>query len=424
MQEDVYEVTTAPLVQSALLGVSATVMSCGHARSGRSYTLFGGRDYATRGVVHRALHTLFTGIAASSGVRRFGINISFVLLRGEELQDLLATGEEESVKPTVVMDGDGYPVWKGVTRRPCDTEEQALEALLTGLHAPQQGQGHRLFSISLEQYGVSEEDAETRSARLVFVDLIGPCKITGRGKEERLYVHAINRSLSSLEQVVLCLSKDNGSDEKGNHIPFRESKLTTILKGSIGGRCLTTVIAHLHPLHGDVESYLTTLQFVARIRRVPVTPFVNVVCSPEIKVRQLERQVAELQAELRLQHQLTSGDASASSLLSQDERAVLLGRIQSFLRGDSPGVKMGSVREIQPAFFYLKEEIEQRDATIEAQRAELQALREGLQQPVTQETKKGKKSASRAPKAVIYAPNELDESAGLSFGRRPNKPKS
>ncbi len=50
----------------------------------------------------------------------------------------------------------------------------------------------------------------------------------------------INKSLSFLEQMTLALT-----DRNRDHIPYRQSKLTHILKDSIGGNCSTVMIANI-----------------------------------------------------------------------------------------------------------------------------------------------------------------------------------
>lgn len=50
----------------------------------------------------------------------------------------------------------------------------------------------------------------------------------------------INKSLSFLEQAVIALA-----DKRRDHIPFRQSKLTHVLKDSIGGACDTVSVRHL-----------------------------------------------------------------------------------------------------------------------------------------------------------------------------------
>ena len=58
----------------------------------------------------------------------------------------------------------------------------------------------------------------------------------------------INKSLSFLEQAVLSLS-----DKKTSYSHFRSSKLTHALKDSIGGRCITVMIANIWPEHQHLE---------------------------------------------------------------------------------------------------------------------------------------------------------------------------
>ncbi len=48
----------------------------------------------------------------------------------------------------------------------------------------------------------------------------------------------INLSLHYLEQVIVALSEKNRS-----HIPYRNSMMTSVLRDSLGGNCMTTMIA-------------------------------------------------------------------------------------------------------------------------------------------------------------------------------------
>ena len=48
----------------------------------------------------------------------------------------------------------------------------------------------------------------------------------------------INLSLHYLEQVIVALSEKHRS-----HIPYRNSMMTSVLRDSLGGNCMTTMIA-------------------------------------------------------------------------------------------------------------------------------------------------------------------------------------
>jgi len=58
----------------------------------------------------------------------------------------------------------------------------------------------------------------------------------------------INKSLCFLEQVVLALA-----DRRRDHVPFRQSRLTSCLKDSIGGNCNTRLIANVWAEAAQIE---------------------------------------------------------------------------------------------------------------------------------------------------------------------------
>ena len=79
-------------------------------------------------------------------------------------------------------------------------------------------------------------------SKLNLVDLAGSERLSktlseGITQTEAMYV---NKSLSFLEQAVIALG-----DRRRDHVPFRQSKLTHVLKDSIGGKCNTLLIANL-----------------------------------------------------------------------------------------------------------------------------------------------------------------------------------
>ena len=65
----------------------------------------------------------------------------------------------------------------------------------------------------------------------------------------------INKSLTFLEQVVVALSSKGRS-----HAPYRQSKLTHMLKDSLGGNCKTLLIANVYGELSHLEETISTLQ--------------------------------------------------------------------------------------------------------------------------------------------------------------------
>lgn len=87
-----------------------------------------------------------------------------------------------------------------------------------------------------------ESSEKVTFAKLNLVDLAGSERISkthssGNTLREAGY---INKSLTFLEQVVLALS-----DKKRDHIPYRQSKLTNVLRDALGGNCNTALIANI-----------------------------------------------------------------------------------------------------------------------------------------------------------------------------------
>ena len=104
----------------------------------------------------------------------------------------------------------------------------------------------------------------------------------------------INKSLSFLEQVIIALG-----DKRREHVPYRSSKLTHVLKDSLGGNCRTALVANVWGESAHVEETAGTCEFARRMMRVEIEPNVNVVEDPATKARRLEAEVAALSRQLR-----------------------------------------------------------------------------------------------------------------------------
>ena len=102
----------------------------------------------------------------------------------------------------------------------------------------------------------------------------------------------INGSLSVLGRVIGGLAEGT----KG-HIPWRESKLTLLLKDSLGGNTRTAMVANLSPAKICVEDTIATLRFATRVKKVKNKPVVNE--DPRDAVlRKYQMEIQELQAKV------------------------------------------------------------------------------------------------------------------------------
>lgn len=107
--------------------------------------------------------------------------------------------------------------------------------------------------------------------------------------------------ISSYKFVFGCSKGRNG------HIPFRDSKLTRILQSSLGGNARTAIICTMSPARSHVEQSRNTLLFASCAKEVTTNAQVNVVMSDKALVKQLQRELARLENELK-----NAGTASIS----------------------------------------------------------------------------------------------------------------
>uniref|UniRef100_A0A1J3J5I0 Kinesin KP1 n=1 Tax=Noccaea caerulescens TaxID=107243 RepID=A0A1J3J5I0_NOCCA len=99
---------------------------------------------------------------------------------------------------------------------------------------------------------------------------------------------AINLSLSALGDVIAALRRRKG------HVPYRNSKLTQILKDSLGTRSKVLMLVHISPRDEDVGETICSLSFTKRARAIES----NRGLTAEIqKLR--EKKVSELEEEMR-----------------------------------------------------------------------------------------------------------------------------
>jgi len=98
----------------------------------------------------------------------------------------------------------------------------------------------------------------------------------------------INKSLSALSNVIKALA-----DGKG-HTPFRDSKLTLILRNSLGGNTKTSLLLAASPHPDNVTETISTLRFGERAKKIKTKVKANM----QRSAAQLQQIVDRLQDEL------------------------------------------------------------------------------------------------------------------------------
>ena len=133
------------------------------------------------------------------------------------------------------------------------------------------------------------------------MDLAGSERIGQTGTEGRLAKESIdiNKSLFTLRQVISILadsSRNKGQKEK-TYVPYRDSKLTSILKQSIGGNSYCLMIACICPSDHFIDENISTLTYATKASYITNQPTVN--DDPRSKtINELKKQVKGLTEEL------------------------------------------------------------------------------------------------------------------------------
>jgi len=106
---------------------------------------------------------------------------------------------------------------------------------------------------------------------LNLIDLAGSEKLSEDGVISE--TSNINRSLLVLSNVINKLSEQKKGSQA--HIPFRESKLTQVLRSALGGNSLTSIICTVSPNLDHVSQSLSTIRFAQRAKCIQTKAVAN-----------------------------------------------------------------------------------------------------------------------------------------------------
>jgi len=102
-------------------------------------------------------------------------------------------------------------------------------------------------------------------SKFLIVDLAGSERLSDKNSKRTMEGANINKSLLSLGNCINILSD---STKKGCFIPYRDSKLTRLLKDSLGGNIMTVMVACISPSYYQIDETLSTLKYSSRARKI------------------------------------------------------------------------------------------------------------------------------------------------------------
>ena len=367
-QEAVFEVAAADLVKQTIAGFNCSLLCYGQTGAGKTFTLMGGSDYRTRGCIPRSIKALFDEIQSQAD-KTFDVRVSFVEVYNEQIRDLLDPFSTEDF--AIQEDSKGNVTIRGAQQRECTKEAEALALLFEGntnrqtadhtLNA-QSSRSHAVFTLHVHSRSRVESESASIVSKFHCIDLAGSERLSKTGSEGKVAKEAqfINKSLTFLEQVVMALGNAHRS-----HVPFRQSKLTNLLKDSLGGNSKTTMIANIWPEETNLEETVSTLKFATRMMKVQTDATINTVIDPATHIKQLQRQITELKAELHMQNQLVGKSHIVyEGEVGEDERFEMEKTVRAFVANQQPEIAVRSLREVREYFKIFKALADNRDAEL------------------------------------------------------------
>ena len=285
-------------IEDVLQGFNSTIFAYGQTGSGKSHTMFGQlASPEMRGIIPRACHHIFEHISNDTSGAEWQIKSSVLEIYLENVKDLL-TSDKTSLR---VRETPARGVWvDNLTEEFVTNESEVLNLLQRGEKNrttsstsmnETSSRSHSLFVLTVVQ---KLPDGSTRTGKLNLGDLAGSEKVgktgaTGTTLEE---AKKINQSLSALGNCINALTKEG---DRG-HVPYRDSKLTFILRESLGGNTKTTLIVACSPHSFNMDETVSTLRFAQRAKSITNQVTVN----QKRSVEELELIVKKLLDEVKL----------------------------------------------------------------------------------------------------------------------------
>ncbi|XP_074292339.1 kinesin-like protein KIN-5B [Silene latifolia] len=314
-QRSIYEQAIAPIVRDVLDGYDCTVFAYGQTGTGKTYTMEGvmrskgGEMCDEAGVIPRAVRQIFDMLEAQNA--DYSMKVSSLELYNEEITDLLAREDmprylDDKPKKSVLLmeDGKGCVTIRGLEEEVVYSANDIYKLMERGaskrrnsdtLLNKRSSRSHSIFTIMVYVKEMVGNEELIKCGKLNLVDLAGSENVSRSGVREgrAREVGEINKSLLTLGRVI------NALVDHSAHIPYRDSKLTRLLRDSLGGKTKTCIIATISPSGHCLEETLSTLDYAYRAKNIKNKPEANQKMSKSILLKELYMELERMKQDVR-----------------------------------------------------------------------------------------------------------------------------
>ncbi|KAK6925198.1 Kinesin motor domain, partial [Dillenia turbinata] len=325
-QQEVYSTTTAELVEAVLQGRNGSVFCYGATGAGKTYTMLG--TVENPGVMVLAIKDLFAKIRQKSFDGNHVVHLSYLEVYNETVRDLLSPG-----RPLVLREDKQGIVAAGLTQYRAYSTDEVMALLQQGNRNrtteptrvnETSSRSHAILQVVVE-YKIKDASMNVvnRVGKLSLIDLAGSERAlaTDQRTLRSLEGANINRSLLALSSCI------NALVEGKKHIPYRNSKLTQLLKDSLGGACNTVMIANISPSNLSFGETQNTLHWADRAKEIRTK---GSEVNEEIQIPETEADQAKLLLELQKENR------ELRMQLAKQQQKLMTLEAQSLAANSSP----------------------------------------------------------------------------------------
>ncbi|CAL1700561.1 unnamed protein product [Somion occarium] len=311
-QQDVYANTAKPLLRNLLDGFNATIFAYGATGCGKTHTISG--TDVDPGIIYLTMADLFQEIEDRREDYNVDVMVTFLEIYNEEIRDLLAEPGSPTQRGGLQIREDKVVKVAGLVELRPNTADEVKQIVLQGnlrrtqspTHANEtSSRSHAVLQVHVTQSPRTASITEQRTmATLSIIDLAGSERAAATTNMGQRMVEGanINKSLLALGNCINALCESGGAIR---HVPYRNSKLTRLLKFSLGGNCKTVMIVCVAPTSIHFDDTHNTLLYAERATKIKTKVVTRNVVNVDRHVGQyveaikrLNDEVAELKAKL------------------------------------------------------------------------------------------------------------------------------
>ncbi|CAN6542043.1 unnamed protein product [Malus baccata var. baccata] len=328
---DVYTKCISSVISGVVHGLNATVFAYGSTGSGKTYTMVGTQD--DPGLMVLSLHTIFDLIRKDKSSDEFEVTCSYLEVYNEVIYDLL---EKSSGYLELREDPEQGVIVAGLRCIKVQSADKILELLNLGNSRRKtesteanttSSRSHAVLEIKVKRKQRNKYRNQVMRGKLALVDLAGSERAseTNSGGQKLRDGANINRSLLALANCINALGKQQ---KKGlAYVPYRNSKLTRILKDGLSGNSQTIMVATVSPVDSQYHHTVNTLKYADRAKEIKthiqknigtidthVLDYQQMIASLQIEVCQLRKELAEKESQLSVKPVENAADDELSWL--------------------------------------------------------------------------------------------------------------